>query len=108
MTLGVAAVGAAVGVAEPDAEGLALGADAASTSTTKTNSSFGLIAPDPVVPYPSAGVTMISRRPPIFIGAMPLAESPPMPFEKPGTTPSSENVAGVSLDHDESNSLQST
>jgi len=92
----------------PDAEGLALGVDAASTSTTKTNSSFGLIEPDPVVPYPSAGVTMISRRPPTFIGAIPLAESPPMPLEKPGTTPVSENVAGESLDHDESNSEQST
>ena len=51
---------------------------------------------------------MISRRPPTFIGAMPLAESPPMPLEKPGTTPSRENVAGESRDHDESNSKQLT
>ena len=101
-------LGLADGLVLLDADGLALGADAASTSTTKTSSSFGVIDPDPAVPYPSAGVTMISRRPPTFIGAIALAESPPMPLEKPGTTRSSENVAGVSLDHDESNSAQST
>ena len=44
--------------------------------------------------------TMMIRRPPTFIGGMPLP--PPMPWVKPGTTPVSGNVAGIPRFQDES------
>ena len=46
------------------------------------------------------------RRPPSFIGAMPES-LPPMPCVNPGTTPVSENCAGVPRFHELSNYVPS-